>query len=182
MAQIPLCYSPWYILFIWSFNGSNINFTSLKDTEAQQYCDSCKASHRYITCFYVILRFGDINICFMRALKSDFLFHSRFGMLGSIDSNTGSPDLGWDTDQFPMDVRDTTLVMKVSFNLYYSTEVNSQLLNPQLNVHSIKTHICFSQKSINKSPSVYCISDFHWYFLGCPYFGLIKNFQANNYI
>ena len=118
----------------------------------------------------------------MRALKSDFLFHSRFGMLGSIDSNTGSPDLGWDTDQFPMDVRDTTLVMKVYFNLYYSTEVNSQLLNPQLNVHFIKTHICFSQKSINKSPSVNCISDFHWYFLGCPYFGLIKNFQANNYI
>ena len=36
-----------------------------------------------------------------------------FGFLGSIDSNTGSPDLGWDTDQFPMDIRHTTLVMKV---------------------------------------------------------------------
>ena len=34
-------------------------------------------------------------------------------MLGSIDSNTGSPDLGWDTDEFPMDVKKTTLVMKV---------------------------------------------------------------------
>ncbi|KAL6108755.1 uncharacterized protein ACO6RY_12034 [Pungitius sinensis] len=33
-------------------------------------------------------------------------------MLGSVDSNTGSPDLGWDTDQFPMDIRNTTLVMK----------------------------------------------------------------------
>lgn len=38
----------------------------------------------------------------------------RFGMLGSVDSNTGSPDLGWDTDQFPMDIRNTTLVMKAS--------------------------------------------------------------------
>lgn len=38
----------------------------------------------------------------------------RFGMLGSVDANTGSPDLGWDTDQFPMDIRNTTLVMKVS--------------------------------------------------------------------
>lgn len=38
----------------------------------------------------------------------------RLGMLGSVDSNTGSPDLGWDTDQFPMDIRNTTLVMKVS--------------------------------------------------------------------
>lgn len=35
-------------------------------------------------------------------------------MLGSVDANTGSPDLGWDTDQFPMDIRNTTLVMKVS--------------------------------------------------------------------
>lgn len=38
-------------------------------------------------------------------------------MLGSVDSNTGSPDLGWDTDQFPMDVKNTTLVMKVSLLL-----------------------------------------------------------------
>ena len=38
----------------------------------------------------------------------------RFGMLGSIDANTGSPDLGWDTDQFPMDIRNCTVAMKVS--------------------------------------------------------------------
>lgn len=43
-----------------------------------------------------------------------WMFPDRFGMLGSVDSNTGSPDLGWDTDQFPMDVKNTTLVMKVS--------------------------------------------------------------------
>ena len=35
-------------------------------------------------------------------------------MLGSIDSNTGSPDMGWDTDQFPMDIRATTAVMQAS--------------------------------------------------------------------
>ena len=34
-------------------------------------------------------------------------------MLGSVDSNTGSPDLGWDTDQFPMDIKNCALVMKV---------------------------------------------------------------------
>ena len=38
---------------------------------------------------------------------------NRFGFLGSIDSNTGSPDLGWDTDQFPMDIKNCSLVMKV---------------------------------------------------------------------
>ena len=41
------------------------------------------------------------------------MLHNRLGFLGSIDANTGSPDLGWDTDQFPMDVKNATLVMKV---------------------------------------------------------------------
>jgi len=44
--------------------------------------------------------------------EHDVVFASAFGMLGSIDSNTGSPDLGWDTDQFPMDIRNTTAIMK----------------------------------------------------------------------
>ncbi|XP_028282127.1 xylose isomerase-like isoform X2 [Parambassis ranga] len=44
--------------------------------------------------------------------EHDIVVASAFGMLGSVDSNTGSPDLGWDTDQFPMDIRNTTLVMK----------------------------------------------------------------------
>ncbi len=33
------------------------------------------------------------------------------GMLGSIDANQGDPVLGWDTDQFPTNVYDTTLAM-----------------------------------------------------------------------
>lgn len=48
---------------------------------------------------------GSISICFFVVF--------RFGFLGSIDSNTGSPDLGWDTDQFPMDIKNCTFVMKV---------------------------------------------------------------------
>lgn len=44
--------------------------------------------------------------------EHDIVMASVFGMLGSVDSNTGSPDLGWDTDQFPMDIKNTTLVMK----------------------------------------------------------------------
>lgn len=43
----------------------------------------------------------------------------RLGMLGSIDANTGSPDLGWDTDQFPMDVKNATLIMKVCVRKTY---------------------------------------------------------------
>nr|XP_045593897.1 xylose isomerase-like [Procambarus clarkii] len=44
--------------------------------------------------------------------EHDIIFASAYGMLGSIDANTGSPDLGWDTDQFPMDIRSCTMVMK----------------------------------------------------------------------
>ncbi|KAK6188114.1 hypothetical protein SNE40_004365 [Patella caerulea] len=45
--------------------------------------------------------------------EHDVTVAAAYGLLGSIDSNTGSPDLGWDTDQFPMDIKNTTAVMKV---------------------------------------------------------------------
>ena len=38
---------------------------------------------------------------------------SAYGMLGSVDSNTGDPLLGWDTDQFPMNLQDTAAIMGV---------------------------------------------------------------------
>jgi len=43
--------------------------------------------------------------------EHDVAISARFGMLGSIDANTGDQSLGWDTDQFPSNIRDTTLVM-----------------------------------------------------------------------
>merc|ERR1711928_49540 len=44
--------------------------------------------------------------------EHDIVLAAELGMLGSIDANTGSPDMGWDTDQFPMDIRSCTAVMK----------------------------------------------------------------------
>ncbi|CAF1521080.1 unnamed protein product [Didymodactylos carnosus] len=44
--------------------------------------------------------------------EHDIEMCSRYGMLGSIDSNTGDASLGWDTDQFPMNLRDCAYVMK----------------------------------------------------------------------
>lgn len=43
--------------------------------------------------------------------EHDVMIASQYGMLGSVDSNTGDPLLGWDTDQFPMDVKKATLLM-----------------------------------------------------------------------
>lgn len=43
----------------------------------------------------------------------DIYVSSIYGMLGSVDSNTGDTLLGWDTDNFPMDVAQTTAVMAI---------------------------------------------------------------------
>lgn len=44
--------------------------------------------------------------------EHDIIVAAKYGMLGSVDANTGDQSLGWDTDQFPMDIRNATLVMK----------------------------------------------------------------------
>lgn len=44
--------------------------------------------------------------------EHDLLVSSKYGMLGSIDANTGDELLGWDTDQFPMDVKKAFYTMQ----------------------------------------------------------------------
>jgi xylose isomerase len=48
--------------------------------------------------------------------EHDLEIASRYNQLGSIDANTGDAQLGWDTDQFNMDVKSTTLAMLVVMN------------------------------------------------------------------
>jgi xylose isomerase len=43
--------------------------------------------------------------------EHDIIFSSIYGMLGSIDANTGDMTLGWDTDQFCTDVADAVRIM-----------------------------------------------------------------------
>ena len=47
------------------------------------------------------------------AMEHDIVLAAQYQMLGSIDANTGDTALGWDTDQFPMSVQDTTAIMQV---------------------------------------------------------------------
>lgn len=60
-----------------------------------------------------------LNIEANHATLAGHTFHHELtiaainGMLGSIDANRGDLLLGWDTDQFPVDVYDTTLAMLV---------------------------------------------------------------------
>ena len=43
----------------------------------------------------------------------DLAVAAEAGKLGSVDANMGDPLLGWDTDQFPTDINDTTRAMLV---------------------------------------------------------------------
>jgi len=44
--------------------------------------------------------------------EHDVELASRYGFLGSIDSNTGDTSLGWDTDQFPMNLKDCAALVR----------------------------------------------------------------------
>ncbi len=45
------------------------------------------------------------------SFQHELEFAAANGILGSIDANRGDPMLGWDTDQFPTDIYDTTAAM-----------------------------------------------------------------------
>ena len=47
------------------------------------------------------------------APEHDIAVASAFGQLGSIDANTGDPLVGYDTDQFPMNLQDTTAIRSI---------------------------------------------------------------------
>jgi len=47
----------------------------------------------------------------MHTMNHELRFAADKGMLGSVDANQGDLLLGWDTDQFPTNIYDTTLTM-----------------------------------------------------------------------
>lgn len=47
------------------------------------------------------------------AFEHELDYAAAHNLLGSIDANRGNPLLGWDTDQFPTDLRDATMAMLV---------------------------------------------------------------------
>lgn len=44
-------------------------------------------------------------------MPHDVHFAAKLGFLGSVDCNTGSEDLGWDTDEFIMEIHNATQIM-----------------------------------------------------------------------
>jgi xylose isomerase len=72
------------------------------------------------------------------AMEHDIVYAAQYQMLGSIDANTGDTALGWDTDQFPMNVIETTAIMQVIVQmggfhrggLNFDCKVRRESINP----------------------------------------------------
>jgi len=87
-----------------------------KEPTKHQYDSDAAACHAFL------LRHGladhfKLNIEANHAMLAGHSFHHELeyavahGLFGSIDANRGDPLLGWDTDQFPLDLYDATLAM-----------------------------------------------------------------------
>ncbi len=87
-------------------------------------CEPTKHQYDFdaAACLAFLLNYGlendlKFNIEANHATLAGHTFHHELefsrvhDMLGSVDANRGDPMLGWDTDQFPLDLYDTTLCM-----------------------------------------------------------------------
>ncbi len=50
-------------------------------------------------------------------LEHELTVAAQAGALGSVDANTGTPNIGWDTDEFPTDIYQTTQAMLVILDM-----------------------------------------------------------------
>ena len=92
------------------------------------------------------------------SFQHDLRVSAMNGMLGSVDANQGDMLLGWDTDQFPSNIYDTTMCM-------YEIIKNGGLTNGGLNFDSKNRRASYTEEDM-----------FYGYILGMDSFalGLIK--------
>jgi xylose isomerase len=87
-----------------------------KEPAKHQYDSDAAACHAFLQKYGLVEHFK-LNIEANHATLAGHSFHHELeyaaanGLLGSIDANRGDLLLGWDTDQFPTDLYDTTLAM-----------------------------------------------------------------------
>ncbi len=87
-----------------------------KEPTKHQYDSDAAACYSFLQHYNLVSHFK-LNIEANHAtlaghtFQHELEFASSLGMLGSIDANRGDLFLGWDTDQFPTDLYDTTFAM-----------------------------------------------------------------------
>ena len=73
------------------------------------------------------------------SFQHELQFCADNGIMGSVDANRGDLFLGWDTDQFPTDIYDTTLAMYIILNaggfttggLNFDAKLRRQSIDPE---------------------------------------------------
>ncbi|MGC9327645.1 MAG: xylose isomerase, partial [Candidatus Hinthialibacter sp.] len=89
-----------------------------KEPTKHQYDFDAGSCHAFLQKYGLVDHFK-LNIEANHATLAGHTFHHELaycaanGILGSVDANRGDLLLGWDTDQFPTDLYDTTLAMYV---------------------------------------------------------------------
>ncbi len=98
------------------FNGQFYIEPKPKEPTKHQYDFDAGNCHAFLQKYGLMDHFK-LNIEANHATLATHTFHHELeysaanGILGSVDANRGDLLLGWDTDQFPVDLYDTTLAM-----------------------------------------------------------------------
>lgn len=114
-----------------------------KEPTKHQYDFDAASCHAFLQ-KYGLTDYLKLNIEANHATLAGHTFHHELayaaanGLLGSVDANRGDTLLGWDTDQFPTDLYDTTLAMYVILKaggfttggLNFDAKVRRQSIDP----------------------------------------------------
>ncbi|MFN8005826.1 MAG: xylose isomerase [Terriglobia bacterium] len=98
------------------FTGQFLIEPKPKEPTKHQYDSDAAACYAFLQHYQLVSHFK-LNIEANHATLAGHSFQheleyaANLGMLGSIDANRGDSFLGWDTDQFPTDLYDTTFAM-----------------------------------------------------------------------
>lgn len=115
-----------------------------KEPTKHQYDSDAAACYAFLQ-HYGLTKDFKFNIEANHATLAGHTFHHELaysiahGMLGSVDANRGDLLLGWDTDQFPTDLYDTTLAMYLILKgggfttggLNFDAHVRRQSIDPE---------------------------------------------------
>ena len=86
-----------------------------------------------------------------RCVQHELDYAAGHDLLGSIDANQGDPLLGWDTDQFPTDLRDATMAMLVV--LRSGSSPRRQTSTPNFGGNPRTQSICSTPTLVGWTPS-----------------------------
>jgi len=115
-----------------------------KEPTKHQYDSDAGACYAFLQKYDLVDHFK-LNVEANHATLAGHTFHHELefaaanGILGSIDANRGDLLLGWDTDQFPTDLYDTTLAMYVLLcyggfktgGLNFDAHIRRQSIDPE---------------------------------------------------